>query len=203
MRWGCCFPSFPPPPGPGLYSFPSGAGRKTLFLSLRRRALAPLAWLRSLRRAGAVAPAGPLRGPVPFISYTLGPPGTRAAGRLLSLSAPGGGEGRGEVGVLFSKYPSAARPWTLFISLRCRAEDSFPFPQAPGARSARLAPRLAARRRGRAGRAATRPGPVHLPHLGGAGWAALLRCPRGGGGWRPAAVNEKWAGAFPCETEAP
>ena len=34
--------------------------------------LAPLAWLRAFRRAGAVAPAGPLRGPVPLISRTLG-----------------------------------------------------------------------------------------------------------------------------------
>ena len=42
----------------------------------------------------------------------------------------------------------------------------FAFPQAPGARSARLATRLAARRRSRAGRAASRPGPAHLPHLG-------------------------------------
>ena len=39
--------------------------------SLKRRALAPLAWLRALRRAGAVAPAGPLRGPVPLIPCTL------------------------------------------------------------------------------------------------------------------------------------
>ena len=38
----------------------------------------------------------------------------------------------------------------------------FHFPRAPGARSARLATRLAARRRGRAGRAAALPGPSRL-----------------------------------------
>ena len=47
-------------------------------LSLKRRALAPLAWLRAWRRAGAVAPAGPLRGPVP-----LGSGAQLAAGRVL------------------------------------------------------------------------------------------------------------------------
>ena len=136
--------------------------------SLKRRALAPLAWLRALRRAGSVAPAGPLRGPVPLISRTLGPPGTRAAGRLLSLSAPGGGEGRGEVGVLSSIHiPQApgARSVLFHIPQAPGARSAlFHIPQAPGARSARLATRLAARRRGRAGRAAARPGPAHLPH---------------------------------------
>ncbi len=167
----------PQAPGGRVFSFPSGAGRslRTFFPSLRRRALAPLAWLRALRRAGAVASAGPLRGPVPLISHIarlpgarsariarrrgradraaarpgpahlphravagrslrsncaparsrrpgrcaarsrssptpLGPPVSRAAGGLLSLSAPGGGEGRGEVGAFLSSHPFVAEP---------------------------------------------------------------------------------------------
>ena len=50
-----------------LFCFPSGAGRSLRSLGLR-----------ALRRAGAVAPAGPLRGPVP-----LGSDAQLAAGRLL------------------------------------------------------------------------------------------------------------------------
>ena len=68
------------------------AGRSTPFLSLKRRALAPLdrafprAWTRDaprLRRAGAVAPAGPLRGPVHVSSDT-----PFAAGRLREMNKP-------------------------------------------------------------------------------------------------------------------
>ena len=44
-----------------LLSFPSTAGAR-LIISLKRRALAPLAWLRAYAR-GAVAPSGPLRSP--------------------------------------------------------------------------------------------------------------------------------------------
>ena len=41
-------------------------GEDSVYFSLNRRALAPLACLRAYRRAGAVAPAGPLCGPVPL-----------------------------------------------------------------------------------------------------------------------------------------
>ena len=58
---------------------------KILLFSLNRRALAPLAWLRALRRAGAVAPAGPLRGPVPLTSHT--PSGAGRSLRSLGLRA--------------------------------------------------------------------------------------------------------------------
>ena len=103
----------------GVFSYPSGAGRKTLLLSLRRRALAPLAWLRALRRAGAVAPAGPQSGPVPLISRT-----PCAAGRMLGARSagppvlplrpwgrrgPGRGGGRRSISAM------------IFISLRRRA----------------------------------------------------------------------------------
>ena len=64
------------------FSFPQTPGAKTLFISLKRRALAPLAWLTRLRRAGAVAPAGPLRGPVPLISRS-----PSAAGFLFGRAA--------------------------------------------------------------------------------------------------------------------
>ena len=76
----------------------------SFLLSLRRRALAPLAWLTRLRRAGAVAPAGPLRGPVPLGSDArLAAGGTQAAPAHLSLSlSPQGGGGQGEVGVVRS-----------------------------------------------------------------------------------------------------
>ena len=50
------------------------------------------------------------------------------------------------------------------LALTGRAPIFFVFPQVPGARSARLATRLTARRRGRAGRAAARPGPARLSH---------------------------------------
>ena len=121
-----------------------GAGvLSPFFISLRRRALAPLAWLRAYRRAGAPARSrrpGRCAARSPLISRTLGPPAEGGRGR-----APGA---------------------SLF----------FHFPQARGARSARSraprawtrdATRLAARRR--AGRAAARPGPAHLPRLGAAG----------------------------------
>ena len=79
MRWGFFF----------VYPLRCRALRLFLF-SLRRRALAPRAWLRALRRAGAVAPAGPPRGPVPLIFHTVGPPGVhrRRAGRAAARPGP-------------------------------------------------------------------------------------------------------------------
>ena len=59
-----------------LYSFPSGAGR-----SLRSLGSAPCG--APARRAGAVAPAGPLRGPVHVSSDT-----PFAAGRLREMNKP-------------------------------------------------------------------------------------------------------------------
>ena len=53
-----------------LLSFPSTAGAR-LIISLKRRALAPLAWLRAYAR-GAVAPSGPLRSPA-HLSLSLSP----------------------------------------------------------------------------------------------------------------------------------
>ena len=103
-----------------LSCFPSDAGREESvhFPQAPGARSARLAYA-PMRRAGAVAPAGPLRGPVPLGSHAR-----LAAGRSLRTS---------------------------FLSLRRRA----------------LAPlawltRLAARRRGRAGRAAARPGPARL-----------------------------------------
>ncbi len=60
------------------YCIPSGAGRSLRSLGLR-------AW----RRAGAVAPAGPLRGPVALISHT-----PCAAGGLLGSAHFGAVRGR-------------------------------------------------------------------------------------------------------------
>ena len=51
---------------PSFFSFPSIAGRSLRSLGFR-----------ALRRAGAVAPAGPLRGPVPLISRKRGGPRSR------------------------------------------------------------------------------------------------------------------------------
>ena len=51
-----------------LYSYPSGAGRS--LRSIVRPRARGRATLRAWRRAGAVALAGPLRGPVPFTSRT-------------------------------------------------------------------------------------------------------------------------------------
>ena len=61
---------FPQTPGArsALIFFPSSAGRSLRSLGLR-----------ALRRAGAVAPAGPLRGPVPLTSHTPSSAGRAAA----------------------------------------------------------------------------------------------------------------------------
>ena len=86
------------PPGGVLFiSLKRRALAPRFFISLRRRALAPLAWLRALRRAGAVAPAGPLRGPVPLTPHTPWAAGWscsypsgawRRAGRAAALPGP-------------------------------------------------------------------------------------------------------------------
>ena len=64
-----------------LYSFPSGAGR-SLRSQARPRARGR-ATLRAFGPAGAVAPAGPLRGPVHVSSDT-----PFAAGRLREMNKP-------------------------------------------------------------------------------------------------------------------
>ena len=66
----------------------------------------------------------------------------------------------------FSRVPRAPGRRVFLYPSGAGRSDSVHIPQAPGARSARLATRLSARRRGRAGRAAARLGPAHLPHLG-------------------------------------
>ena len=147
-----------------FFSFPSGAGR-----SLRSLGSAP---------CGAPArsrPAGPLRGPVPLISRTLGRAGAparsrrpgRCAARSRSSPAPWGAPARrrGRAG------RAAARPGPAHLP-HLGARPGAP---ARSRRSGRCAARSRSspapwgapvRRRGRAGRAAARPGPAHLPHLG-------------------------------------
>ena len=62
--------------------------------------------------------------------------------------------------VLFDRENTLVASRTFFIPSSAGREESIHFPQAPGARSARLAYAPAARRRGRAGRAAAQPGPA-------------------------------------------
>ena len=101
-------------------------------ISLRRRALAPLAWLSRHWARGAVAPSGP-GGPV-LLPY---PSGAGRSLRSLGFRATG----------------RAARSRRPGLAARC----FFHIPQAPGARSARLAFAPLGARRGRAVRA-WRPG---------------------------------------------
>ena len=126
-------------PGPAYTPHPA-CRRVVLFISLRRRALAPLAWLSRLRRAGAVAPAGPLRGPVPLTPHT-----PRAAG--WSCSYPSGA-GRSLRSLGFRAFGAPARsrrPGRCAARSRLHPTPRVPpgglvhIPQAPGARSARLA----------------------------------------------------------------
>ena len=166
----------PQAPGGRVFSFPSGAGRslRTFFPSLRRRALAPLAWLRALRRAGAVAPAGPLRGPVPLISHIARLPGARSA--RIARRRGRAGRAAARPGPAHLPHPWGHR--SLVLRAACSPSPPLGAERAgvrwgPFCLPILLSPsrdvlawltRLAARRRGRAGRAAARPGPAHLPH---------------------------------------
>ncbi len=135
-------------------------GRLLYYLSLNRRALAPLAWLRAYAR-GAVAPAGLLCSPVPM----WGDSSSVAGRRTLRACAPTHSSS------LFRPIPADPAKILLFPvppstlggyslpsgagrslrsfglratrAARARRPGVNVFPQSPGAHSVRLAPRYA------------------------------------------------------------
>ena len=93
-----------------VFFFPSGAGREDLFISLRRRALAPLAWLTRLaaRRRGRAGRAASRPGPV-HLSHPL-------RRRALVCSYPSGAGRSLRTFVSFPQSPARSRRPGRFAS---------------------------------------------------------------------------------------